>query len=185
MNRHGLIALTLATLACNRGAIPPPAAEAARTRVEDTPAPAPPALDAKGLITDGKIGQYIVYQTEMNLVADLAVGAATQAYAKSGGSQKGFEQSLSQDERTRKIADTEASALAKSGLTRPEAMALAKIVSAYTPGATMGDAEMKQKHRETFSANHGPEALAVLEKRLPELAKLQEAMLKAALGKLK
>lgn len=185
MNRTALAVLALATLACNRGSAPPPAAEVARKLAEAASAPAPAELDPKPLLTDGKVGQYIVYQTEMNLVADLAMGAAAQAYAKSGGSQKGFEKSLSQDERTRKIADTEASALAKSGLSRAEAMALAKVVSSYTPGATMGDAEMKQKHREAFSAKHGPEALAVMEKRLPELTRLQEAMLQAALGKVK
>ena len=64
-------------------------------------------------------------------------------------------------------------------------MEIAKIVSTYTPGATMGDGEMKKKAREEFGAKYGPAVLAVLEKRLPELEKLQDEMLGAVLGKKK
>ena len=191
MNRFALVALVLATLvlatsACNRGASPSgaltPAADTARKPSQNSP-PAATPLDSKALVTEDKIGRYIIYQKELNSVAALAMGAAGQAFTKSGGSQKDFEKELSKDERSKKIADTQASALAKSGLTQIEAMELAKIVSTYTPGATMGDAEMKQKAREEFTAKYGPEALAVLEKRLPELSKLQDEMLDAVLGK--
>ena len=116
-------------------------------------------------------------------VLGLAMGAAAQAFSKSGGDQKGFQKELSSDERARKIADTEASALAKSGLSRMEAMAIAKIVAVYTPGATMGDDEMKKAARDDFIAKYGEAALAVLEKRLSDLSTLQDEMMSSAFGK--
>jgi hypothetical protein len=44
---------------------------------------------------------------------------------------------------------------------------------------------MKQKAREEFTAQYGPEVVAVLEKHLPELSKLQDEMMSAAFGKRK
>jgi hypothetical protein len=189
MNRLFFASLTLFALACNRGTAPsgplPQAAETARKLAQEAPPVPAPSLDPKVLVTDGNIGRYIIYQKEMNTVSDLVMGAAVGAFNKSGGSQKGFEKALSQDERLKKIADTEASALAKSGFTRTEAQEIAKVVSTYTPGATMGDAEMKKTAREEFSAKYSPVVLAVMEKRLPELSKLQDEMLEATLGKKK
>jgi hypothetical protein len=186
MRHLGFAALTLVTLACNRNAAPPePLSQGAEKRAQEAAPPAVPSLAPKDLITDDKVGRYIVYQKEVNTVADLVMGAAMGAFNKSGGSQKGFEKELSKDERLKKIADTEASALAKSGLTRLEAQELAKVVSAYTPGATMGDAEMKKKAREDFGAKYGPTVLAAMEKHLPELARLQDEILSAAMGKKK
>jgi len=170
--------------ACGRKSEVPPEVAAAR-QLAEAPQPQGSSLAPKDLLTDDKLTRYVVYQREMNTVTDLVMGAAMGAFNKSGGSQKGFEKELSKDERIKKIADTEASALAKSGLARSEAMEIAKIVSTYTPGATMGDGEMKKKAREEFGAKYGPAVLAVLEKRLPELEKLQDEMLGAALGKKK
>lgn len=187
MKRLALTTLALLAFGCNRSSAPtlPQAAETAKQLAQEA-APVPLlSLDPKVLINDDKVGRYLIYQKEMNTVADLVMGAAMGAFNKSGGSQKGFEKELSKDERIKKIADTETSALAKSGLTRSEAMEISRIVSTYTPGATMGDAEMKKKAREEFSAKHGPEVLGVLEKRLPELERLQNEMLGAALGKKK
>lgn len=189
MNRVALTSLILLAIGCNRGTAPtgsmPQSAETARKLAQEAAPTAAPSVDPKVLITEDKIGRYIIYQKEMNTVADLVMGAAMGAFNKSGGSQKGFEKELSKDERIKKIADTEASALAKSGLTRAEAMDISRIVSSYTPGATMGDAEMKKKAREEFSAKYGPAALAVLEKQLPQLERLQDEMLGAVLGKKK
>ena len=167
--------------ACGRKSEVPPEISAAR-KLAETPQQVQPSPSPKDLLTDDKLTRYIVYQREMNTVAGLVLGAAGQAFQKSGGNQKGFEKELSQDERTKKIADTEASALSKSGLTRMEAMAIAKVVSTYTPGATMGNDEMKKQAREKFTAQYGSAALAVMEKRLPELSRLQDEMLGAALG---
>ena len=179
-----LLAAAVLAVACGKpespAGKPPAAAESAKKLAESAPA-APDAAptDAKSLITDDKVARYIVYQREMNTVAGLVMGAATQAYGASGGDQKKFEKEMSKDERTKKIADTEASALAKSGLTRAEVMAMVQVIAPYTPGATMGDDEMKKKARADFSAKYGPEVLAVLERHLPELSKLQDEMLGA------
>lgn len=183
MKRFPLAALILVGLAftipaCSQS----PTQAGAGKPAQDAAAATTNSLDPKTLITDEKIGQYIVYQKEMTTVADLMIGVAGQALNKSDGSQKSLEKALSEDERTRKIADTQASALAKSGLTQMQAMEIAKIVSSYTPGATMGDAEMKQQARQEFLTQYGPEVLGVLEKRLPELSKLQDEMLGATLG---
>jgi hypothetical protein len=188
MKGLALLSITLLALACSRGNAPsgslPPTAETAKKLAEGAVAAANPH-DPKVLITDDKVSRYIVYQKEINTVGGLVMGAAVGAYNKSGGDQKGFEKALSQDERTKKIAEAQASALSKSGLTQVEAMEIGKVVSTYTPGATMGDAEMKKQAREEFSAKYGATVLAVLEKRLPELEKLQDEMLNAVLGKKK
>lgn len=187
MKRIAVLFLGLLAISCSRPETPagktPDAAKAAgKPAGSAAPAPAAPALDPKSLITDDKVSRYIVYQKEMNTVAGLVMGAATGAFAKSGGDQKQFEKALSADERTKKIADTEASALAKSGLTRSEVMEMVKIIAPYTPGATMGDDEMKKKAREEFLAKYGPEVLAVLERHLKELSALQDEMFGATLG---
>jgi len=80
------------------------------------------------------------------------MGAADQAYNKSGGNQKGFEKKLAQDVRIKKIADTEASAFSKSGLTRAEAMAVARLVSSCLPGRSMGTEETKKRARADLEA---------------------------------
>jgi len=184
-----LLSLSLLALGCNRSAGPsgtPPSAAETVKKLAQSAAPAPaPSLDPKVLITDDKIGRYIIYQKEMNTVTDLVMGAAMGAFSKSGGSQKGFEKELSKDDRAKKIADTQASALTKSGLTTTEAMEIMKITTPYTVGATIGDADMKKKAREEFSAKYGPAALAVMDKHLPELSKLQDEMMGAAFSKKK
>jgi hypothetical protein len=185
MNRLPLAALVLVSLAftnmaCSRGPAP-----SGTEKPSQNVTAATNSLDPKILITDEKIGQYIVYQKEMNSVSDIMIGVAGQALNKSDGSQKSLEKALSEDERTKRIADTQASALSKSGLTQMQANEIAQIVSSFTPGATMGDAEMKQQAHQEFLTKYGPEVLTVLERRLPELSKLQDEMLQATLGKKK
>lgn len=188
MNRYAILSLAFLTLACNRGSGTsgnvPKAAETAK-KLAQTAMPVAPSLDPKDLLTDDKIGRYIIYQREMNTVTDLVMGSAMGAFAKSGGNQKGFEKELSKDDRAKKIADTQASALAKSGLTTAEAMEIVKLATPFTVGVTIGDAEMKKKAREEFSAKYGPAATAVMDKHLPELSKLQDEMMGAVFSKKK
>lgn len=190
MNRLALATLILTTLACNRSVGPsgslPQAAETAKNLAQNA---APIAdlkpVEPKDLITNDKIDRYIIYQKEMNTVMDLAMGAAVGAANKSGGNQKGFEKELSKDERTKKIGEVNAIALTKSGLTQAEVGQLVQIISPYAAGTAFGDAEGQKKAREEFSAQYGTVALAIMEKRQPELAKLQEEMLNIGLGKKK
>jgi hypothetical protein len=182
-----LVVLVLTNISCSREPAPSntqSAAETAQQAVQNAPSPAV-SPDPKTLVTDDKISRYIIYQREINTVADLLMGAATQAYAKSGGDQNGFQKELAQDERTKKIAAAQASALSKSGLGQSEAVELSKIVSTFTAGATIGDEEMKKTARDEFSSKYGAGALGIMEKHLPELSKLQDEMLSAALGKKK
>jgi hypothetical protein len=190
MNRLILASITLLALACNRSAGPSDtlsaAAENAKKLAQNAASvAAPKPVEPKDLITDDKIGRYIIYQKEMSSVTGLVMGAAVGAFTKSGGNQKGFEKELSGDERTKKIGEVSAAALAKSGLTQMEVSQLAQIITPYTTGVTIGDAEMKKKAREEFTTKFGPAALAVMEKRLSELEKLQDEMLGAAFGKKK
>jgi hypothetical protein len=184
-----LAAFVLTSLSCSRGSAPSGtqenAAGTAQQAAQNTAVPAADPLDPKVLITDDKISRYIIYQRETNTVADLVLSAAGQAYKKSGGDQKGFEKELSQDARTKKIADVQASALSKSGLGQMEAIEISKIVATYTAGATMGDDAMKKTAKDEFSSKYGAAALAIMEKNLPELSKLQDEMLSAAFGKKK
>jgi hypothetical protein len=179
-----LAALVVATVSCSKEPSPSgtasTAGEAAKTAVPETAKP----LDPKTLITDDKIGRFITYQKEMNSVVDLAMSAGAEAL-RTGGSQKDMEKALSKDDRARKIADTQASALAKSGLTQMEATEITQVLSPYIAGFTIGDDEMKNKSREEMKSKYGAEAVAVFEKRLPELSKLQDEMLEKALGKKK
>jgi hypothetical protein len=180
-----LVSLIIATISCSNGTSP---SGTASTATETTKPAAPEAakpLDPKTLITDDKIGRFIVYQKEMNSVVDLAMSAGADALQNAGGSQKDLEKALSKDERAQKIANTQASALAKSGLTQTEATEITKILSPYIAGFTIGDDEMKEKSRQEMKSQYGEEPLAVFEKRLPELSKLQDEMLEKALGKKK
>jgi len=166
--------------ACGRKSELPPEVAAAR-KAAAVAVPEAPALAPKDLLTDDKLTRYATYQREMNTVADLATASAGQAFTKSGGNQRGFEKELSKDERIQKIAATETSALAKSGLTRMEAMAVAKLVSAYIPGRTMGTAEMKKQARTDFESKYGQTAAEVMDKHEAELTKLQSEMLSAVM----
>lgn len=139
-----LVSLVVATISCSKGPSP---SGTPSTAAETTPAAAPEAakpMDPKALITDDKIGRFIVYQKEMNSVVDLAMGVGVDALKNAGDSQKDLEKALSKDERTQKIANTQASALAKSGLTQMEATEITKILSPYIAGFTIGDDEMKK-----------------------------------------
>ena len=107
-----VLPLLLFGTACGRKSEVPPEVAAAR-QLAEAPQPQGSSLAPKDLLTDDKLTRYVVYQREMNTVTDLVMGAAMGAFNKSGGSQKGFEKELSKDERIKKIADTEASALAK------------------------------------------------------------------------
>ncbi len=184
-----LAALVLVNISCGRSSAPSsganPAAGASQQTAQSAPAASANPLDPKSLITDDKVNRYVIYQKEVNTVADLVMGLAGQAYKNSGGSQKEFEQGLAKDERTKKVAEVEASALSKSGLNRTEAMEISKIVSSFTAGATIGDDEMKKTARNEFSTKYGADALAIMEKHLPELSKLQDEMMQAAFGKKK
>ncbi len=161
------------------------AAETAKQMAQTAPAVTVTPQDPKALITDDKIGRFIIYQREANTVANIALGAATQALKNSDGSQRGFEKELSSDERSKKIAEVQASALSKSGLGQMEAVEITKIVTEFTARATMGTEEMKKEARNQFTAKYGADKLAIMEKYLPELSKLQDEMLEAALGKKK
>ena len=178
-----LVALVIATISCSKG---PSESGPAPTALETAKAAAPQAakpVDPKTLITDDKISRFIVYQREMNSVVDLAMGLGADALKNASGSQKDLEKAMSKDERAQKIANTQAAALAKSGLTQTEATEITTILSPYISGFTIGDDEMKQKSRDEMKSKYGPEALAVFEKRLAELSKLQDEMLEKALGK--
>jgi hypothetical protein len=180
-----LTTLVIASISCGKSPSPSgtasTAVETAKTAAQE---PAKP-LDPKTLITDDKIGRFIVYEKEMISVVDLAIGAGADALRKSGDSQKDLEKELSKDDRTQKIGNTQAAALTKSGLTQAEANEISKMLSPYIAGFTIGDDEMKKKSRDEMKSQYGPEAVAVFEKRLPELSKLQEEMLQKALGKKK
>jgi hypothetical protein len=184
-----LAALVLTSISCSRGSAPSGsqenAAGAAQQAAPNTAVSSTEPLDPKVLITDDKISRYIIYQRETNTVADLVLGMAAQAYKKSNGDQKGFEKEIAQDERTKKIAAVQASAISKSGLGQMEAVEISKIVATFTAGVTMGDDAMKKTARDDFSSQYGAAALSVMEKHLPELAKLQDEMLGAAFGKKK
>jgi hypothetical protein len=187
MNRFALAAfalaaLVIATISCSKGSSP---SGSASPEVETTETAAPAAakpLDPKALISDDKISRFIIYQKEMNSVVDLALSSGADAL-KAGGSQKDMEKALAKDSRAQKIVDTQKSALAKSGLTQMEATEITKVLSPYISGFTIGDDEMKQKSREEMKSQYGAEALAIFEKHLPELSKLQDEMLQKALGK--
>jgi hypothetical protein len=177
-----LVNLVIATISCSKSPSPSgTASTAAETAKTAAPEAAEP-LDPKTLITDDKISRFIVYQKEMNSVVDLAISAGVDALQNASGSQKDLEKALSKDERAQKVANTQASALAKSGLTQTEATEITKILSPYIAGFTIGDDEMKNKSRDEMKAQYGPGAVAVFEKRLPELSKLQDEMLEKALG---
>lgn len=180
-----LAALTVATVSCSKEpSSSGTASTAGETAKASMPEPAKP-LDPKALITDEKIGRFITYQKEMNSVVDLAMNAGVEAIKNSNGSQKDLEKTLAKDDRTQKIADTQASALSKSGLTQMEASSISQVLTPYIAGFTIGDEEMKNKSREEMQSKYGSEAVAVFEKRLPELSKLQDEMLKKALGQKK
>lgn len=140
-------------------------------------------LAPKDLLTDDKLTRYATYQREMNTVAGITMETAGLAFKKSGGSQKGFEKEMAQDPRMLKIAATETSALSKSGLSRQEAAAIGKLVSAYIPGRSMGTEEDKKKARADFGAQQGPAALAAIDKHEGELIKLQNEMLASLMKK--
>lgn len=175
---HLLLPLLLVTAACGRKSEGPPEAAA-------VPGPGGAATSPKDLLTDDKLTRYAIYQREMNTVADLVMASAGQAFAKAAGNQKAFEKELARDERIQKIAATEASAMAKSGLTRLQAMEVSKLVSAYLPGRTMGTDDMKKQARADFETKYGQAAVAAMDKHEAELTKLQGEMLNAALGKKK
>lgn len=177
MQKLALSVLTLLVAGCGRqGAKLPDEVEAARKL-----AAAPASTDPKVLVTDDAVSRHIVYQREMNPVAGIAVEVGMLALKQSGGNQQAFQAEMAKDPRVKQVADAEARAIAKSGLSRQDEMALSRIVADYTAGATLGDAEMKAKAREQFLAKYGPQALGVLEKRLPDLAKLQDETLAATL----
>ncbi len=180
-----LVTLTIAAISCSQGPSPSGTTSTAVETAKTAAADVAKSLDPKTLITDDKISRFIIYQKEMNSVVDLAMSAGVEALQSAGNSQKDLEKALSKDERAQKIAETQASALAKSGLTQPEATEITKILSPYIAGFTIGDDEMKTKSRDEMKSQYGQEALAVFEKRLPELSKLQDEMLERALGKKK
>jgi hypothetical protein len=180
-----LVTLMIATISCSRGPSPSGTTSTAVETAKTAAAEAVKPLDPKTLISDDKISRFIIYQKEMNSVVDLAISAGAEVLQNAGSSQKDLEKALSKDERAQKVANTQASALAKSGLTQPEATEITNILSPYIAGFTIGDDEMKTKSRDEMKSQYGPEALAVFEKRLPELSKLQEEMLEKALGKKK
>jgi hypothetical protein len=173
-----ILPLLLLGTACGRKSEVPPEVAAAR-KLAQAPLPEVPTLSPRDLLTDDKLTRYAIYQREMNTVADLLMGAASQAYNKSGGNQKGFEKELAQDVRTKKIADTEASALAKSGLTRAEAMAVSKLVTSYLPRRSTGTEETKKQARADFETTYGKAAVEVVDKHEAELIKIQDEMVNA------
>jgi len=176
---HLVLPLLLFGTACGQKSEVPPEVAAAR-KAAAVAVPETPSLSPKDLLTDDKLTRYAIYQREMNTVVGLTLGAAGQAFQKSGGSQKGFEKELAQDERIKKIAETEASALSKSSLTRMEAMEVGKLVASYIPGRSMGTEEMKKQARVDFEAKYGKAALEAMDKHEAELIKLQSEMLGAA-----
>lgn len=181
-----LAALVVATVSCSKEPSPssgaaPTAGEAAKTAVPETAK----SLDPKALISDDKISRFVIYQKEMNSVADLAMAAGIDALKDSGGSQKAMEKALAKDGRAQKIVEAQASALSKSGLTQTEANEISNVLTPYIAGFTIGDDEMKSKSREEMKSKYGPEAVSTLEKHLPELSKLQDELLAKTLGKKK
>ncbi len=177
-----ITSILFTNVACSRSSGPSGASSMAAESPQKAAFAAKP-LDPKTLITEDKISRYMIYQKETISVAHLAMGAATDAYSKSGGSQKGFIKEYSKDERAAKMAEVQASALAKSGLEQREAIEIMKIVTIYTTKATIGTDQMKQAARNEASSKYGAEAVAVLDKHLPELSKLQDEMLAAAAGR--
>jgi len=174
--------IAILVLACGpKGAKLPQEAESAMKLAKSAPALAPSSADPKAVITDDRITRHLIFQREMAPVTGIAMEVGMLAMKNSGGNQKQFQEEMAKDPRVKRIADAEASAVAKSGLSRMENMEISRIVSDFTPGATMGDAEMKKQARADFQKKYGDEVLAVLEKRLPDLAKLQEELLSAAL----
>lgn len=182
MNAWIPLAIALVLAGCGqRARLPQEAENAARLAAAAPEAPRP----SPGRITDGRVRQYIVYAREMAPFQNLLLEVGMEALNHPGVDQKAWEAKMAADPRTKKIEAAQANAQAKSGLSLAESNDIGRVCSDYTPGATMGDDAMKKESREKFLAKYGPEALAVMERNLKDLAQLQDDLLKAAFTKKK
>jgi hypothetical protein len=187
MNPCPSLFLLLATSASSLGAtcfspLPLPAGTTAK-QVAKASKFAVPALDPRTLITDDKIGRYILHQREINTVAAQVVDVATSVQKETGRDAKAFEKGMKADRRTPRINDVAASARAKSGLSDVEYAALAQILGKFVGMVMVNDEGTQKRARAEFRAEYGDEALAVVEKQAPELVKVYEEMVSAITGR--
>ena len=181
-----ILSFTLVLTACQKaekpsGEIPRSAADAKKLAEAAPPPPVNP-LDPKVLLTDEMLGKYLVYQNAMLPVAGDIMAMSAAAYQKSGGSRKDFEKQMAADPRIRKIEAATNEAQQKSGLTQTVATEIGRLVSGYIPTRTMGSDEDKKKARAEFESTYGKAAAEAMDRNEAALAKLQDEMLKAALG---
>lgn len=182
----GVLSLAVLLSACQKsespsGDLPKAAADAKKLAEQAPPAPDNP-LDPKLLLTDEMLGKYLVYQQTMLPVTGDAMAIAAGAFRKSGGDQKEFEKQMAADERVKRVEAASKEAQAKSGLTQTVSTEIGRLVSSYIPSRTMGTDEDKKKARVDFEAKYGKAAAEAMDKHEAELTKLQDEMLKAALG---
>ncbi len=177
----GLLSLALLLAGCQKTEAP--AGDMPKeTAVAQAPAaPADPS-DPKALLTDEMLGKYVVYQTAVLPVMGDTLAMGGSALQGSGGNQKEFEKQVAADPRLQRVDAATKEASAKSGLTAQTAAAIGGIVSEYVSGRSMGSPEEKAKVRADFEQKYGTPAAEAMDRHEAELTKLQEEMLKAALG---
>ena len=182
----GFLSLALLLSACQKAEKPsaeiPKAAADAKKLAEAAPPPPANPLDPKVLLTDEMIGKYLVYQRILLPVTGDALALGATALQKSKGDQNDFERQMAGDPRVAKIEAATREAQEKSGLTNAVATELSRLVSGYIPQRTMGSDEDRKKARVDFEAKYGKAAAEAMDKHEAELTKLQDEMLKAALG---
>lgn len=182
----GLLSLALLLTGCQKTEAPagetPKAAADAQAAVAQSPAvPASPS-DPKALLTDEMLGKYVVYQTAVLPVMGDTLAMGGSALQGSGGEQKEFEKQVAADPRLQRVEAATKEASAKSGLTPQTAAAIGGVVSEYVSARSMGSPEEKAKVRADFELKYGTPAAEAMDRHEAELTKLQEEMLKAALG---
>ena len=112
----------------------------------------------------------------------MSTNPSRNAFQKSGGDQKEFEKQMAADGRVKRIEAATKEAQEKSGLTQTFATEIGRYVSAYIPSRTMGTDEDKKKARVEFEQKYGAAAAGAMDKHETALTRLQDEMLKAALG---
>jgi len=182
----GLLSLALLLAGCQKaeapaGGMPREAADAKAAVAQSPAAPADPS-DPRALLTDEMLGKYVVYQTAVLPVMGDTLAMGGSALQNSGGDQKEFEKQVAADPRFQRVDAATKGASAKSGLTAQTAAAIGRLVSEYVSERSMGSAEEKAKARAGFEQKYGAPAAEAMDRHEAELTKLQEEMLKAALG---
>ncbi|WP_005032375.1 hypothetical protein [Holophaga foetida] len=178
MKKLFTLSITLLLAACGHRSTKPQESVKKNSQLPQGAPVEPPA--PRPIITDDQITRHILYEREMMPVAGIVVEVSLMAMKKSRGDQKQIETEVAKDPRVKRVADAEASAIAKSGISRAENQEISRIIADYIPGVVTGDAETRKRAREAFQSKYSPEALETMDKRQPELARLQNEMLAAA-----